>query len=150
MPFPGLPDIYETRQGHALREALDRGDTAEARRLIDHVLAESPTSPAEREYLSDVMAAALLFRMQTEATEAGQHEHARLLADLATATCSSDAITTVLAGAYLQTGLHEGLPARVHDQLMQWLNAREFSNEMRQLAAGIRRHPDNDTEEPRP
>lgn len=143
--IPELPDIYETRQGHALREALDRGDTDEARRIIRHVLAESATNDTERAQLEDALTAALLFKLQTRASEAGRADEAEAIAALMAAMCSPRAILTTLAGAYLQAGLREGLPAPAHDQLMTWIGELQLGDSMRDLAATIRRLPAEET-----
>lgn len=64
-----LPDIYEARQGHALREAMERGDTDEARRIVRHVIAEAALNDDEKEMFRDTLAAAFLFREQMQAAK---------------------------------------------------------------------------------
>jgi hypothetical protein len=134
-----LPDTYETRQGAAMREALSAGDTAAAERIRSHLLAESATSPAEREQLADHMHAMMLFKEQTDALERGDREAAEALAARTRAECSERSIKNALAAGYLQAGLREGLSAERHDQLMAWVGELGMGEEIRALAAGITR-----------
>lgn len=143
--IPELPDIYETRQGHALRQAIDRGDADEARRIIRHVLAEAALTPEEREEFEQTLTASLLFREQMHASERGDETTAARIADMMHAVLPHHVIIRTVAAAYLQAGLREGLPADRHDQLMGWVDELGLGEEIRTAAASIRRLPDEET-----
>ncbi|WP_327359836.1 hypothetical protein [Streptomyces sp. NBC_01304] len=144
-----LPDIYEARQGHALREAMERGDTDEARRIVRHVIAEAALNDDEKEMFRDTLAAAFLFREQMQAAKRGDQKTADRIAELMTATVQPRIITQTVAAGYLQAGLREGLPANRHDQLMAWIDELNLGPEIRTAAAKVRRLPaetDNSTQ----
>ncbi|MFD8385238.1 hypothetical protein ACFV2X_43100 [Streptomyces sp. NPDC059679] len=137
-----LPDIYETRQARALLVALQAGDTEQARKIEDHLLAEAADGPGDREALREELRAALLFRAHVDASAAGNEPTAQLFQSLLLATCSEQVIKATIAGAYLQVGLEHGsLPAQSHDFLAEHMAGANVGEEMRELAAGIKRVP---------
>lgn len=136
-----LPDIFETRQAQALLKALQDGDVEQARRIEDHLVAEAATSPEDGERLRDELRAAMLFRAQVDASAAGDEQMAELFKGLLQTMCSEHVVKLTVAGALLNVGLRQGLPAKEHDQLMEWFEEFDMSDDMRALAAGIQRLP---------
>lgn len=137
-----LPDIFETRRAQALLDALQAGDTEQARRIEDHLVAEAADGPEDQEALREELRAALLFRAKIEASAAGDEPLAKLFGDLLTSTCSEGTVKATLAAAYLHVGLEQGfLPAESYDFLMQYLVESDVSEQMKKLAAGIVRRP---------
>ncbi|WP_432138640.1 hypothetical protein [Streptomyces sp. bgisy154] len=100
-----LPDVYETRQARAFLEALKAGDTEQARKIEDHLLAEAADGPEDREALREELRASMLFRAMTDASAAGDEALAQLFTGLLTSTCSQKTIKATVAGAYLHVGL---------------------------------------------
>ncbi len=129
-----LPDIYETRQGRAMQEAFDVGDTAAAERIAQEVLAESASTPQERERLAEMMRATILYK---ELLDASDDDAAQAARDRLMAECSPRAIKHAMAASYLQLGLAEGLPANMHAELVQWIDDLGFGEQIRALVAGI-------------
>lgn len=137
-----LPDIYETRQAKAMLKALQEGDNEQARKIEDHLVAEASTDPEDGEKLREELRAALLFRAQTDASEAGDQAGAELFRQLMLATCSTRTVKLTIAGALLHAGLQEGgLPAKSHDQLTALLEETKLSEEMRTLVESVPRLP---------
>ncbi|MGA5824098.1 hypothetical protein ACPC54_40410 [Kitasatospora sp. NPDC094028] len=135
-----LPDIYETRQGHALRDAYERGDMDEARRIEAHVLAEAATTPEEREVFAETLRGAMLFKELTQAKEAGDEARAEEISQRMVKLCSRRTIVQTISAGYLQAGLREGLPKATHDELMAMLAELEVGGEIRRLAESIPVH----------
>ncbi|MFD9590673.1 hypothetical protein ACFWBM_38990 [Streptomyces sp. NPDC059980] len=132
-----LPDIYETRQARAILEALQAGDVKRAAQLENHLLAEAAEGPEEREAMRDQLRAAMLFRAQIDASEAGDEAAARYQTIL-TQTCSEKVIRTLISSALLHAGLERGeLPADKHDLLTQYLDENGVGAELKSLAARI-------------
>ncbi|MFD5717210.1 hypothetical protein [Streptomyces sp. NPDC127036] len=135
-----LPDIYESRQARAMLEALQAGDVERAVRLESHLLAEAAEGPEEREAMRDQLHAAMLFRAQIDASEAGDEAAAARHQTIFTQTCSEKVIRTLISSALLHAGLERGeLPADKHDLLTQYLDENGVGAELKSLAAGIRR-----------
>ncbi|MFL4497351.1 hypothetical protein ACJ6WD_39865 [Streptomyces sp. VTCC 41912] len=131
-----LPDIYETRQGHAMREAMAAGDRSQYERIKGHVLRESATSAEEARVLADMMHAAELFKEMTEAQTGGEKDAiARRMRD----ECSHRACINAMAAGYMQSGLREGLPGKALDQLLKWVDELELGPEIRELVGKIER-----------
>lgn len=135
-----LPDIFETRQVTALRDALVAGDLEQAKKIEDHLLAEAATSPEDRELLADQLRASMLFRAYVDASGAGDTAMASLLQELLTTLCSPKTVQRTVMSGLLYAGLQQGtLPAADHDRLTEWMNSADVGKEMRARLASIRR-----------
>ncbi|RGD55410.1 hypothetical protein DR950_41850 [Kitasatospora xanthocidica] len=132
-----LPDIYETRQGRALRDAYARGDMEQARRIEEHVLAEAATNGEEREVYRETLRGAILFQELMDAQEAGNDELAQSIRERMLLVCSRATILRTISAGYLQAGLREGLPQKTHDELMSMLTELGVSGELKRLAQSI-------------
>jgi hypothetical protein len=121
-------------------KALQKGDTEQTRKIEDHLVAEASTDREDGEKLREELRAALLFRAQTDASEAGDEAGAELFRQLMLASCSERTVKVAIAGALLHAGLQEGgLPAKSHDQMTALLEETEMSQEMRTLVTSVPR-----------
>ncbi|TGN72288.1 hypothetical protein E5083_30365 [Streptomyces bauhiniae] len=137
-----LPDIFETRQATALRDALVAGDLEQAKKIEDHLLAEAATSPEDRELLADQLRASMLFRAYVDASGAGDTAMAALLQNLLTSLCSPRTVQTTVMSGLLYAGVQQGaLPAADHDRLSEWMSGADVGEEMRARLASIKRTP---------
>ncbi|MBB6439583.1 hypothetical protein [Streptomyces candidus] len=137
-----LPDIFETRQAKAFRDALMAGDVEQAKKIEDHLLAEAATSPEDRELLADQLRAAMLFRAYVDASAAGDEAAALTFQGLLTTMCSPETVKTTLMSGLLYSGLELGsLPAKDHDHLTEWMNGADVGEEMKARLASITRTP---------
>lgn len=147
--MPELPDSYETRQGAAMRAALDAGDAFEAVRIGNHLLAESATTPAEREQLAESMKAMVLYKAMLDATEKGDAATAQSARDRLLKECTPRSVKSTMAASYLQLGVREGLSPTMHQQLVEWVEELDFGPEIRAIVADIKLlPPDSDTAGP--
>ncbi|MEW1912519.1 hypothetical protein AB0442_29465 [Kitasatospora sp. NPDC085895] len=135
-----LPDIFETRQGEALRRAYLAGDLEQARKIEQHLLAESATTPEERDELAQTLHAAVLFMELDAARDAGDETGAGHLLQRIRQECTPRAIKQHLAAGLLQAGLHEGLTRDQHDQLMGWVKDLHLGPQIVDLAESISIH----------
>ncbi|GHI97990.1 hypothetical protein TPA0905_74610 [Streptomyces olivaceus] len=137
-----LPNIFETRQAAALRDALVAGDLEQAEKIENHLLAEAATSPEDRELLADQLRASMLFRAYVDASAAGDAAMASLLQELMTTMCSPKTVQATVMSGLLYAGLQQGaLPAADHDRLAQWMSGTDVGEEMRARLASIERVP---------
>ncbi|QNS09444.1 hypothetical protein IAG42_37420 (plasmid) [Streptomyces xanthii] len=137
-----LPDIFETRQVKAFRDALMAGDLEQAKKIEDHLLAEAATSPEDREVLADQLRAAMLFRAYTDASGAGDEATALVFRGLLETMCSPKTVETTLMSGLLYAGLQQGsLPAEHHDRLTEWMGRADVGDAMREHLQGITRVP---------
>ncbi|MFJ5645818.1 hypothetical protein [Streptomyces sp. NPDC093223] len=135
-----LPDIFETRQATALRDALAAGDLEQAKKIENHLLAEAATSPEDRELIADQLRASLLFSAYVDASAAGDTARASLLQKLMTTMCSPKTVRTTVMSGLLFAGLQQGtLPAADHDRLAEWMSSADVGEEMRARLASITR-----------
>ncbi|MFF0142961.1 hypothetical protein ACFYRN_41900 [Streptomyces sp. NPDC005227] len=71
--------------------------------------------------MRDQLRAAMLFRAQIDASEAGDEAAAARYQTILTQTCSEKVIRTLISSALLHAGLERGeLPADKHDLLTQY------------------------------
>lgn len=137
-----LPDIFETRQVKAFRDALMAGDLEQAKKIEDHLLAEAATSPEDREVLADQLRASMLFRAYVDASGAGDEATARVFQGLLTTMCSPETVQRTLMSGLLYAGLQQGaLPAKDHDRLSEWMSKTDVGDEMRARLESITRVP---------
>ncbi|MEW1911274.1 hypothetical protein AB0442_22975 [Kitasatospora sp. NPDC085895] len=135
-----LPDIFETRQGEALRRAYLGGDLEQARKIEQHLLAESATTPEERDELAQTLHAAVLFLEVDAARDAGDGPRADHFLQRIRQECAPRAIKQHLAAGLLQAGLREGLTRAQHDQLMGWTKDLGLGPQIIELAENIAIH----------
>lgn len=135
-----LPDIFETRQVKAFRDALMAGDLDRAKKIEDHLLAEAATSPEDREVLADQLRASMLFRAYVDASGAGDQATALVFQELLTTMCSPETVRATLMSGLLYSGLQQGsLPAEDHDRLAAWMKEADVGEEMKARLASITR-----------
>ncbi|WP_371801533.1 hypothetical protein OHA38_43235 (plasmid) [Streptomyces sp. NBC_01732] len=135
-----LPDIFETRQVKAFRDALMAGDLEQAKKIEDHLLAEAATSPEDREVLADQLRASMLFRAYVDASAAGDQATALVFQGLLTTMCSPETVQQTLMSGLLYAGLQQGsLPAEDHDRLTAWMKEADVGEAMRARLASITR-----------
>ncbi|MEW1911305.1 hypothetical protein AB0442_23130 [Kitasatospora sp. NPDC085895] len=135
-----LPDIFETRQGEALRRAYLGGDLEQARKIEQHLLAESATTSEERDELAQTLHAAVLFLEVDAAREVGDAPRADHFLQRIRQECQPRAIKQHLAAGLLQAGLREGLTRAQHDQLMGWMKELGLGPQIVELAENIAIH----------
>ncbi|MCC9310089.1 hypothetical protein LN042_23980 [Kitasatospora sp. RB6PN24] len=135
-----LPDIFETRQGHALRDAYTAGDMQKARQIEEHLLAEAATTPAEREELADTLRSTVLFKEMYDARAAGDDERADSVMEHIKLMCTPKMIKMNLAAGYMQAGMREGLTKEQHDQLKGWINDLGYGPEIQAMVESIQVH----------
>ncbi|MEU9480762.1 hypothetical protein [Streptomyces sp. NPDC048191] len=137
-----LPDIFETRQVKAFRDALLAGDLEQAKKIEDHLLAEAAADPEDREVLADQLRASMLFRAYVDASGAGDEAMAQVFQGLLTTMCSPDTVQATVMSGLLYAGLEQGsLPAKDHDRLAEWMSKANVGEEMKARLEGITRVP---------
>lgn len=135
-----LPDIFETRQVKAFRDALLAGDLEQAKKIEDHLLAEAASSPEDREVLADQLRASMLFSAYVDAIGAGDEASAQMFQGLLTTMCSPDTVQATIMSGLLYAGLQQGaLPAKDHDRLSEWMSGTDVGPEMKARLASITR-----------
>jgi len=140
MVQPQLPDIFETRQGRALRDAYNAGDLEQARRIEQHLLAEAATTPEERETLAETLRGVVLFKEMMDAQAAGDEARAESVRGHIEVMCSPFIIKQNLAAGLMQAGLREGLARADHERLVGWIKDLGYGEEIQKMVASIKVH----------
>lgn len=131
-----VPDIYETRQIHAITQAMREGDPTAVSRLVAHLMAEADLDDEGAQLIS----CSLLFRQAQEDLTTGHADRAARTLDVIADVFPTRTVRTVIASSMLIVGAAQGFldPGR-YDQLAALLKDTNANAEQWRLFDSITR-----------